>query len=359
MKNSYKFGTKLLNEYMVDIVGALIPGFLFIVTIVISLIIPLSILTNYELSNKLPNSLGWIILIVLIILSYVIGHVFYRADINDIDRKSIKRQIEKNIIRKTIHRLRKESIEDLIKEEIKLLDRKKYKDIEDNIGVPFLEQIIFDRDLYESKKKDIIQYFDTRLKRYKKYKRLRYSEKELLQYYCILKAQTKLACSTPYYGEFPYENYDKYLQRRHLKHLMNGLEWRPDGSRTKNKINKLKLDIQLFAPEAYPIINKNESHVRMSSSTCHITKSLLLITGITFIAIFLYCNIYDGNIFTVLYALFMFCLILYMRHRIITYIHYQRLREIYYLLGIYNEYRVIIQTRKRNLEKLKNKKYND
>lgn len=85
----HDFGTKLLNELMVDIIGALIPGVLFIIVVFLSVILPLFV--YYDGSPVLESILGesgfwWILLIVCIFFAYVVGHIFYRADIAEPDK---------------------------------------------------------------------------------------------------------------------------------------------------------------------------------------------------------------------------------------------------------------------------------
>ncbi|MBQ9312125.1 MAG: hypothetical protein IJ213_03665 [Bacteroidales bacterium] len=376
MSDNYKYGTKLLNEWMVDIIGALIPGFLFIITIIISLIIPLLFngFSKETINIKLTDAFWWFLLIVSLILSYVIGHIFYRSDIKVPDTKCLEKQTKENIVKITIDRLNKgEDIKNLILEELFLLQEYEYYDkVKERVGyslISIIDNIVFDKTISLTKKNDILNFYRRELN-----KDLLFSfedkpseEKELIIYYCVLKSQTKLGCSSPQYSEFPYECYKKFLKRRHEDDLMTkDIEWNTDGSRTKNKINKIKLDVQLFAPESYPIINKNESQIRMSSSTYHITNPLIFITIISFFIILSvtytdfkteqeYCYLmFFRHHLTILCPILMLFLILYIKRCVIKYIHYQRVREIHYLLSIYNQYTDIIEARKKyEINKLK------
>lgn len=92
-------GTKLMNELMVDIIGAVIPGLLFIVVVIISIALPCCIYMGPTIMDKLAELLKgsgwWVMLVVCIIFSYVVGQIFYRADIFFPDSKDVMRQVKK------------------------------------------------------------------------------------------------------------------------------------------------------------------------------------------------------------------------------------------------------------------------
>ena len=98
--------------------------------------------------------------------------------------------------------------------------------------------------------------------------------------FCVLFMQMDAGCASETRCEFPYVNNYKYLLKRGMYELVEHVDWVTTEGRTKNKINQKKIEIQIFASEAYALINKNESHIRMSSSTWHSTRPLMLLTGV-------------------------------------------------------------------------------
>lgn len=98
----YEFkGVKIAHELMVDILGALIPGALFLFCTIVCIVFPL---ICYATPN---NNFGflmkdgdwfWIVAFLsFLILSYVIGLIFYRADIKVPDRRDIRREQKKKL----------------------------------------------------------------------------------------------------------------------------------------------------------------------------------------------------------------------------------------------------------------------
>lgn len=420
-KNS-DIGTKLMNELMVDIIGAVIPGLLFIIVIAISIGVPCCIYMGPNLVDKLVELLRgsgwWVLLIISIIFSYVIGQIFYRADITVPDGKDVKRQV-KEFVKKTVkQKLENKELNALINRQIDVLynrfenctnpyllktfstlykacqdckQKGNYNNINDKsnlFGVLFPEdcEISGDHINYNSSNESKEVYL-TYEKLIRKYDDGHYADKEtmfLLTCYCILYCQMDFGCATEKRCEFPYLNYYKYLLKRNLTNLLKYVDWHTVEGRTKNKINSLKIKIQIFASEAYALINKNESHVRMSSSTWHISKLLIWITGITFCLLTLIefvpviwnkdtprqktsivvqnndngsnlSNTYQYHIdykpslvnkcVAILTPLLMLLLVIYLKIMITKFIHYQRMREIQYTLQIYEQCEEIIKYR--------------
>lgn len=98
----YEFkGVKIAHELMVDILGALIPGALFLFCTIVCIVFPL---ICYATPN---NNFGflmkdgdwfWIVAFLsFLILSYVIGLIFYRSDIKVPDRRDIRREQDKKL----------------------------------------------------------------------------------------------------------------------------------------------------------------------------------------------------------------------------------------------------------------------
>lgn len=408
MENSKKhdLGTKLLNELMVDIIGALIPGVLFIIVVILSVVLPLFV--YYDGCAKILNSfLGesgfwWVLLIVCIFFAYVVGHIFYRADISVPDKKDVKRQVEcflKRVKKSLITSDCTENIalyKTLLKQDIEILEQRlgglsldsksgpqHLKSLKKACGDALNElntdnnkkrikcenihPVLFPEDIKEEFK--LSPDSENVIKVYKDYFASIEEDicsDELLDIvicYCILHNQMEIGCATADRCEFPYTNYYKYLLKRNLMKPLQYVDWYKMEDRTKNKINSLKVQIQIFANEAYPLINKNESHIRMSSSTWHMSSLLLFVTivsSIAFAAILLsnmltccpghicLCCIKNVQYMAVLLPITMFLLVFYIKRNISHYIHYQRMREIQYTLQIYDQFKDIIEYR-RNL----------
>lgn len=176
----------------------------------------------------------------------------------------------------------------------------------------------------------------------------------MLIFYCILHCQMDIGCATSGRCDFPYTNYYKYLLKRNMGELLEHVNWFTIEDRSKNRINSLKIKIKIFANEVYALINKNESHIRMSSSTWHITKVLLVVTGVSFFVFFAkaFIMIKDSGIWAnitqyiaFVLPLSMLLLVAYIRSSVVKYIHYQRMREIQYTLQIYHQFKSIIDFR--------------
>lgn len=407
----HDLGTKLLNELMVDIIGALIPGFLFIIVVFISVVLPLII--YYDGDNKFMEAIfgsggfWWVLLIICVFFSYVVGHIFYRADISVPDKQDVKRQVTRFLKRVKKSLIVSDCAENqsidlyksLLRQEIAILnirlvdllpesksatkDKDSHLDSLKKVCGDALEELKSDNEHVDIKKiwpvlfpEDIINNGEFVLspnsenvvKKYKEYFAcLEHTCSDgllnLVICYCILHNQMDIGCATSDRGDFPYTNYYKYLLKRNMLKLLEHVDWYRMEERSKNKINFLKVKIQIFANEAYPLINKNESHIRMSSSTWHMSSLLLFVTiasSISFAAILLFnmlsccsgriclCCIRNVHYMAVLLPATMFLLVFYIKYNISHYIHYQRMREIQYTLQIYDQFKDIIEYR-RNL----------
>ena len=110
-----KSGFSFADDLLVDITGALFPGLLFLVILFVSVFILLKIYDKchlFEANQK--GGLWWVLLVVILIISYVIGHVFFRADIIEPDKRDIRRRINGEI-----KKCRKRFREKLSYEEVK------------------------------------------------------------------------------------------------------------------------------------------------------------------------------------------------------------------------------------------------
>lgn len=443
-KNQGSAGIRLAQELMVDIMGALIPGVLFLFSIVVSGVFP--ILTFYGLPFNLNQTStkttglefmqGWfwlVIFLTFLILAYTIGHIFYRSDIKIPDKKGLLKQrkefinnfckelknenfensnkkLFKYVLNKLIQEIKylSEFPEDLCENKSKTLERffgMNTKDFENLIeelkaisdsSSPFLSselkwknkilKILFphsEQDIECSENTIIKEYttiIEKKLKNFiKKNEKLTKNEKQELTkneeqklikdkeqklikdviiLYCILDMQCECACATANRCNFPYINYYKYLLKRNEIDLLSEVSWYLPNARSKNKINRYKIFIQTHQPKTYFIITKNESHIRMAASSWYVANTLLpytiiltilfltpLIVNLIFnkynLSIFSEYSIYNSenasSLIAFLFPLFIFFLLIIMKKKIVTFIHYQRLREIYHTLIIYKE----------------------
>ena len=187
-------------------------------------------------------------------------------------------------------------------------------------------------------------------------------------WYFIFLLRSEAACDNGKDCQFPYEYYNTYLIKRGENHLLDHVKWCNDErSRSKNALNKLKLKLQLIAPADYNILVKNEAHIRMSSSSWYVSRAIMKISGfiaITMIVMLLFYIFKDkifecftfiknlGNnaffempvipliIAVIIISLpsMVFFLNLFIYNSAIKYLHYQRLREIFFVLQVYDEY---------------------
>lgn len=333
-------GVKLAHEYMVDLTGALIPGVLFLFSVIVSVIFPLIAIYGFpfigEKNSKIINSMsGWfwvVVFFTFLILSYAIGHVFYRSDIKTPDRKDLLKQRKKFLDNffKELKRELKQKLKQKQLQELNLLEKQEseqklkqkeykksilfkytitnlYKEINylfnvsgksrsdiDHILKKFfnLEYKDFSNITSNLKKNDNLEDSKTKilyilfpnseqedsskeqvLNEYKTLvlKKLKVLLKEkktdklleqnknlvdIIMYYCILHMQCECACSTSERCDFPYINYYKYLLKRNEIELLSEVNWHLPNARSKNKINRYKIEVQIYQPGAYSIINK-------------------------------------------------------------------------------------------------------
>lgn len=457
---------KLVNELLVDIMGGLIPGFLFLFTIIIAVVIPVFCYAElpHFLNTNISQGSFWIVsFLALLIAAYVIGHIFYRADIKEPDQEGFKQQQESIIkneleqilgvnfdMRKDITGTDVKNLKNRLDQEIKHVatdicgtnEIGQYKEkcclkiflcnikerlkqvrtqilkqilkpiglnvcsIENQHDVKYYYDKIFcnSEDKWEQEK-TISDYYELIYRKLKKQKSKLSDTKTFLKIfktkttapsnekgteeedfltdfmehfilYCILRVRNETGCAIKSQCNFPYVYYDYYLKKRKENRLLKYVEWCHAASRTKNKINKMKIEIQMYAPNAYAILNKNESHIRMASSSWYVAKigrlisfitciiSLVLFvlhlvllyksigceTGVTNDAFCWYINCIHQNPDTHLKIYSNICksivaficplgtglLLRYIQNKIILFIHYQRLREIYYTLSVYD-----------------------
>lgn len=178
----------------------------------------------------------------------------------------------------------------------------------------------------------------------------------LLACFLILQIQNDTGCSHwDFQSDYPYNDYYKYLMKRNELGLIRYVDWSQAGARTKNKVNRMKIDVQLDYPDAYAIINKNESHIRMASSSWYVARFVKIMAIICAAVLFVFAIMghFDNDtkelissfvyipekiiVLAILPPSLLAFLLYFLQHQIIKFIHYQRLREIYFTLYIYHK----------------------
>lgn len=178
----------------------------------------------------------------------------------------------------------------------------------------------------------------------------------LLACFLILRIQNDSGCSHwDFQSDYPYNDYYKYLMKRNELGLIRYVDWSQAGARTKNKVNRMKIDVQLDYPDAYAIINKNESHIRMASSSWYVARFVKIMAIICAAVLFVFAIMghFDNEtkelissfvyipekiiVLAILPPSLLAFLLYFLQHQIIKFIHYQRLREIYFTLYIYHK----------------------
>lgn len=446
MNKNVKTSITLVDELMVDITGSLIPGFLFLVILFVCVCLPLAIFSDFSLTillkSKIPGGFFWVLLVIILILAYVIGHVYYRADIKDPDKTDIDREIKeiisnvkktysdnndmfRSIIESKLHgaiitlnetcmnveqfrpwyvnrncspaqyaTLPSHNVTDNIywcfckscNQAVELIAKKEKIPRSLLLGILFPEEVYrverkehpdspFDSNnvslgvAFSQLQNDIQKIWEEeyRDRLYKTHEIgveaiVRDESLWLAVCWCILEAQTEIGCISINECSFPYTYYYKYLLKRNIIQLIDEVKWNSRDSRSKNVINEYKTQMQLFVPEKYAIVNKNESHVRMSSSTWHMARvSIWIALGMTIFSIILTplasikgnewglsISLYHAILAIALpLSVIWFCW--FARKRITNFIHYQRNREIFHALCAYDQCRDII-THRRHLQ---------
>lgn len=156
-------------------------------------------------------------------------------------------------------------------------------------------------------------------------------------------------------GQYPYSHLKQYLERRGLGHLAEYVTWNWEGGdseedkrrlkdiRSKMFINVLKVRLQYCVPEKCSEIVRNEAHIRMMSSVWYACKALQKLYWWTLVAALLpicvivietrsFRGLLPWSMQMVALALFSAVPAKLLRVRIKKFIHYQRVREIVFVL---------------------------
>lgn len=313
MKPNARYSSRLtVEEYLVDLLGGLVPGVLFlvgagfaIVPSVRSLYLSLQGTARTQIleppttvltSIQQISSTIWIgIFIVGLILAYVVGHLFYRSDPKVPDEKSWSRLCG--------------GIKDLKEQREELACDKA-----SGCQFPYLH-----------------------LAAYLKHRGFRH-----LTPFVIWAPNT--------------DNIDESAKTKGADGLDDNDatddvsapddEYTPQ--RTKNYINVLKIRLRYHAPDKCGVIIRNEAHVRLAASTWYVARSLFYIcavgalitgagAGITFAQLdatqpSAWTNTWSDYFAAVSSLLMVLAVSVFAYHSVLRFLHYQRLREVFFVL---------------------------
>lgn len=303
----------LIHEFTVDVLGILLPGTLFtVVVFVLVMTSGVCFLNVFRpegrqelelvglLGGQVNGSYAWLLLIV----GYVVGGTFFRQDPRKPDEKSIERILS---------------------------------------GSPRC-----DLDRWEVREGALSTKEVEKLKmgnrwRSPIYKLLGRSTAET-----IGRIEAAAIAHSPS-AKFPYSQLKESFLARGLNHLAQLIHWSEKDHpeyRSRMSVNLLKIRLQLVAPEKCGDIVRNEAHVRMMSSVWFATKNLSVICWVSAVpvlaAVYQLCSTNHLSLLAALFssdvliygALFLFVLIstFWLRRHVESCIHYQRFREVYYVL---------------------------
>ncbi len=272
-----------IHEFMVDFLGGLVPGSLFLVGACVALLPPIYVvfclsdkskvisLTEYfdkilTSTQHTPNMIWILGFAIFVAISYELGHLFFRRDPKNPDKKSFEKLAKKT--------------------------KKKFPEAE----------------------------YEDRLK-------------------------SEFACTRKEDCQFPYIYLKDYIGKRGHCHLCPFVVWKNDETifhRSKTFINLLKIRLKYHHPQKCSIIIRNEAHVRLASSSWYVAYALRIcsIAGLFLVFISILIDIIakiSSESYFIYFPFFVPPIIVllsgeYIRTRIEHFIHYQRLREVFYVL---------------------------
>jgi len=138
---------------------------------------------------------------------------------------------------------------------------------------------------------------------------------------------------------FPYPRLKRYLEARGWKYLAQLVPY--DDQPSKTFANKLKIRLLMEIPEKCGLIIKNEAHIRLMSSMWYAGGALEIVALIALILDVLMCSVFLYRNWTVfgitLTFPFLWCFLVFLlgywtRNMVENFLHYQRIREIFFLL---------------------------
>ena len=269
---------------VVEFLGILVPGTIFIILLLLATIFPLiNIIIYYHESNILKLdflsvviSPGILLYGTFLTFSYVIGHQFFRKDPKIPDEKSFKK------VQQTIGETGPVRLGDEEKKNNEEINRnRQYNTVENKHNL-----------------------------------------------------------------EFPYRYLHEYLAERGMEHLAKIIPWegrKPETYplRSKHFINLLKVRLEFFFPHQYTRIQRNEAHVRLMSSMWYVYNSLIWISLISFFIFSIIVAIgiirfdqpiYSQALMVSITPLLILIFSFLSKNSIESFLHYQRIREIIFIL---------------------------
>ncbi|MGC9986497.1 MAG: hypothetical protein ABSF35_23120 [Polyangia bacterium] len=309
-------GGAVLHEYLVDVLGGLVPGILFAVGAGVALVPPLFAVHRALQPEPVPvislSSLGALVqwpttllffgCVGVAFMTYVAGQVFYRRDPKEPDQASFRLLRREKIVELRLGRDGKPP-----GVWRRLVTRNWYR-LQARFGNP-----------------------SRLLKKNEEPKLSDYLKKDL-------GAPSDDEC------EFPYPNFLDYLKKRGLDHLKTMVKWsdrtEKDGRRTRSKlwVNVLKVRLMMHYPQKCRQIVHNEAHIRLASGTWHVTKALrgLALVGLALVVVAISMKtgwrltrqIVGQAFWTFLSPLAVLIIAWYLRRKIDCFYHYQRMREV-------------------------------
>lgn len=355
------------SDYIIDFISCLVPGFVFVVIFLGICATPIlffhGIYENNEIDLYIEYMLGFNteFMIFSILLAYIMGHIFYRMDpkepdvesywyirdnlkndgpvkecfyhlINGVSPKKLKAWdgfVPTNSLKKLI-KLSKKYHKGLVNG----AEQNSSSDEEGVNNCTFINscKIICDKlgDDKRNKENHVcthtckIKLDDKPIKNVKKY-------------YQSYKENVKVL--------YPYSHLKQYLYQRGFDDLASMVPWddRNIEARSKHFINAIKIRLSIVAPQFFTQIARNEAHVRLMSSVWYMSKTLVK-SSLVLIAllgcIYGYYIFYEKKLTDLTYATVCFSLIpvvvlifcLFIQKKMKQFFHYQRIREIVYVL---------------------------
>lgn len=291
---------KSLSLGLINILGIIFPGTIFILMFILIILIPTVFLIEHvnDLLGIVKDSVEKIsymelykenrvfIIIFLILLSYALGYIIRLSTVDELDEKSAKH---------VLNRIR--------------LDHEKEKGKNQNQDSLSAEQL---------EQKDL-------------------AEKEGWPF------------RLDSHDKFPYFHFKDYLEKRGLYNQAQLVTWEkepfPEGEekvqRSKAIINQYKIQVHHLSPELSAIIKANEAHIRLLFGIWSVNKMYKILNivfgsiciSITLLSLFdtmkLQFNIWA---YVSLIQIIIFILINWSSHRIVKLFHYQRVKEITQIL---------------------------
>jgi hypothetical protein len=310
----------LIREFLVDVLGILIPGMLFV--LVVSVLLTASgvcFLSAFDppgkhepaLSELLGSQVNAFHVWLLVIVGYVVGGTFFRQDPKRPDQKSIERI------------LRGSPRSDLVRSEVQLSSVRQAR-----------------RSWYWPNRVSLFKVLDriTALSD-------KLSGRETTG---LLSREEAAEIGSSQGAQFPYSHIGEYLEARGFSRLARIVPWTGDTyskNRSKMFINMLKIRLQLVVPAKCGDIVRNEAHVRMMSSVWFAARILYVVCWLSALPVLTAVWRLHAKGLTPHDSLFSHDVLVYcalvsfvaisahwLKGHVESCFHYQRVREVFYVL---------------------------